>query len=407
MKDIFDDIVSKKNLKNAYFDLTEKFDASSKSSKYKGIDGAILNDYNYSSVDLLEEVADEINSFTAITPASCFYIPKKNGGKRNIYIYSIKERIKAEAIYRVLEPILNQYVSNYVYSYRSSHPSYYAARSVVRRYKRYFSKNYIFTADLSDYTDSMDHGILLQKIKQCDLDERTLKMITLFIKGPILDKGKISYPEKGLMTGTPLSGLLSNLFMSEFDSWAGKYVSLYRRIGDDMVAMDPKKERIELVYGRLKETISINKLKLNTKKVFLSDDSHPFVFLGYRFFNGKVSFDPKSIRRILLKWKIDLYRYPGKRTDRKLRHLEHLISLRPNTLSQEFNQLIKQKMLVDDQEQIKSFSEKFYRLLTKYFFGRYTPKNRRELFRICEGLRIESFFSHYYKIHFPKTYAKK
>lgn len=406
MTDLFESIVSEDNLRNAYFDLVKKFDISSQASKYIGLDGAVLNDYNYISDAMIKEVSEEMKSFAPISPASCFVIPKKNGGKRNIYIYTIKERVKSEAIFRVLEPVINQFVSNFVYSYRASHPSYYAARSVVRRYKRHFGQDYVFTADLSDYTDSMDHEILIEKVKRCNLDDKTLKLLTLFIKGQVLDKGKIFSPEKGLMTGTPLSGLLSNLYMSEFDTWAGKHVSLYRRIGDDMIAFDANEKKIHAVFEKLRETVSANNLKLNEKKVFIGKDNTRFNFLGYHFFDRRVGFDPKSINRILLKWKIDLQRYPGKSQKRKLSHLKYLINSRSNTLSEEFNQLIKQKMLVDDQEQVRYFSEKFYKLLTKYFFGRYSPGYRRELYELCYGLKVDSFYGNYHKIHFPQIYAK-
>lgn len=408
MQETYTHIIDKENIQKAYLSIVGKFDSTSKSSSYIGLDGVILNDYNYTSLELIDLIQHEMISFTTTLPASSFSIPKKSNGKRNIYIYAIKERVKAEAIYRVLEPLLNPFISPYVYSYRISHPAYYAARSIVRRYKRFYGKNYVLTADLSDYTDSMDHDLLIQKLVKHGIDDKTLKLIELFIKAPVVDQGKIIFPQKGLMTGTPLSGLLANLFMKDFDSWAGKYVNLYRRVGDDMIAFDTHSEKISQVFEKLKETIYLNKLVLNEKKVSRIPDSQTFDFLGYRFSQGMISFDPRSINRTLLKWRVDLYRYPGQHMYRKFKHFRYIFFRRATTIDHQFEQIIRQKNLVDNQKQLKLFSDKFYNLLVKYFYGSVSPKNRRKFLELCQReYTIKSLFAHYIDSHFPKKYAKK
>jgi retron-type reverse transcriptase len=408
MQETFNLIIDKENIKQAYLSLVTKFDLDSKSSSYIGLDGVTLNDYNYTSLEIIELVHNEMLNFTTVLPASSFYIPKKNSGKRTIYIYSIKERLKAEAIYRVIEPLLNPFISPYVYSYRSSHPSYYAARSVVRRYKRFFGKNHILTADLSDYTDSMNHSILIQKIRDCGVDAKTLKLIELFIKAPVIEKGRVVFPTKGLMTGTPLSGLFANLFMQDFDNWAGRYLDMYRRVGDDMIAVDSKREKILKTFNQLEEIVLRDKLILNQKKVKVISDHEDFVFLGYKFSQSLVSFDPRAINRTLLKWQVDLNRYPGNNLSRKLKHFKTLFFYRNPTLENQFRQIIRQKNLVDDQDQVKNFSDRFYALLTKYFFGVYSPANRRKLFDLCKkDYIIKSLFKHYTEQHFTHKHVKK
>lgn len=404
----FDLIVNKENITQAYFDIVGKFDSKSKSSGYVGIDGVVLNDYNFISSDFIEDIYSEMKSFLSLSPANNISIPKKNGGKRNIYIYSIKERVKAESIYRVLEPLLNQFISPYVYSYRTSHPSYYAIRTITRRYKRYFGEDYILTADLSDYTDSMDQSLLLKKITKLGIDKDTSKLIELFITSSVVSKGRVLFPKKGLMTGTPLSGLLANLFMEEFDSWAGKYVSVYRRIGDDMIALDKNKEKVTEVYRKLKETVLSHNLILNEKKVQIVKNTETFVFLGYKFSSGKISFDPRSIKKTFTKWKIDLHRYPGKNINRKLKHFKYMFFHRNTTLDHEIKQLIKQKILIDDDFQIKAVSEKFYRLITEYFFGKYTPGNRRKLIELLykNDCNVHSIYHQYINVHFNKYHGK-
>ena len=405
--DLYKKITHYDNIRQAYFDLVLKLDKDQKTKKYYGIDGVHLNDLNYISESVLREIQKEMLVFCPIAPAYMVAIPKKKNNTRNIYIYSIKERIKAEAIYRVLEPIFDKYLSPYLFSYRTSHPSYFAARSTVRRYKRYFGQNHIMVADLSDYTDSMDHEMLLQKICLLNLDEDTVKLLKLFIFAQKMEYGVIKDNKLGLMTGTPISGLLSNLFMDDFDKWAGKYVDFYRRVGDDMIAMDKNPKKVQEVFDHLIDTVEYTKLKLNMKKVRLIDDTTPFEFLGYQFKGGEISFDPSSLQKIISDWKIKLMRYPGKNIKRKVRWFKAIFYSETNDLYNQFDQIIKQKILVDNQKQVKEFSGKFFRMITLYFFGKYSEKNRRELFYLLKDNHISSLYEHYNNIHFPKNYVKK
>ena len=397
-------IIDYNNIRDGYFDIVKKFDEDSKGKRYYGIDGLKINDINYTSLEMIEVVQKELISFNTITPPYMVKIPKKNGKTRNIYGYSIKERVKAEAIYRVLEPIFDEYLSSYLFSYRKSHPYYFAARSVVRRYKRYFGYNHILVADLSDYTDSMDHEVLFKKLDLIKIDEDTKKIVKLFISSKKMEYGEIKNNDKGLMTGTPITGLLSNLFLDDFDKWAGKYVDLYRRVGDDMIAIDKNPDKISKVYEHLIKEVESTKLKINKNKVRLINDQIPFEFLGYRFENGSISFDPSSLKKIISEWKINLMRYPGKSINRKKRHLKSIFYSEENNLFNQFDQIIKQKILANDDIQIKKFSDQFYKMLTSYFYGHYSERNRRKLSIVLKDYQINSLYQHYNNIHFPQKY---
>lgn len=404
--DLYDLIIDYDNIRQAYFDVIKKFDEDKKTQSYYGIDGLKLNSLNYTSLDLLKQIQKEMISFSPITPAYMVAIPKKKGTTRDIYIYTIKERIKAEAIYNILEPVFDKYLSPFLFSYRKSHPSYFAARSTVRRYKRYYGQNHILIADLSDYTDSMDHDMLCRKISLLNLDQKTEQLLKLFISAHTMEYGLIKKNKKGLMTGTPLSGLLSNLFMDEFDKWAGKHVAFYRRVGDDMIAMDKDSNKVKAVYDKLLATVEHSKLKLNIKKVRLIKDSTAFDFLGYRFEDKKISFDPSVIIRTISKWKVELQRYSGNNLSRKIKRFKLVFYEKSNTLDNQFKEIIKQKILIDNEHQVKEFSDRFYRMLTSYFFGYYSERNRRQLSTLIRDFPITSLYEHYNTIHFLKKYGK-
>lgn len=403
----YDQIISYENIVKGYYDIIKKFDEDQKSRKYFGIDGVKINDINYISEKLLKQIQEEMISLSEITPPYLIKIPKKNGEYRNIYGYPIKERIKAEAIYRILEPIFDNYLSPYVYSYRKSHPYYFATRSITRKYKREYGHNNILIADLSNYTDSMNHDILISQLSLINkIDEKTKDLISLFICSKKMDEGLIKNNDQGLMTGTPLSGLLSNFFMDDFDKWVGKYADFYRRVGDDMIVIDKDIKKIEKIYEHLIQVAKIKKLVINKNKVKIIKDTAPFNFLGYHFENKKISLDESSVKKIISDWKSKLKRYPGKNIMRKKNHFILTFFSEKNKISDQFDQIIKQKILANDDAQIKKLSDKFYKMLTSYFYGHYTERNRRKLSILLKNYKIKSLYEHYYKIHYPIKYEK-
>ena len=406
-QDFFSIITNPVNIRQAYFDAVLKFDTDSKSGRYRGIDGTKMDTVDFISKDVLASVRDEIVNLSKISPAYMVTIPKKNGKKRKIYVYSLKERIKAEAIYRALLPFFDAYFSPYLFSYRSSHPSYYAARSAVRRYKRYYGSNYVLVADIADYADTIDHSILMKKLRKVGLDEKTLTLLELFIKTDTFEEGTLVERPRGVLTGTPLYALLSNFYMDEFDKWAGKRVALYRRVGDDIIAFDKDRRKIADVHAKLLQTVDKLKLKLNTDKVRLIPDSEEFKFLGYSFKRGRIGFDESSKERIVARWKQQLMRARRKSTGKKIQHVRSLAAKknRSNNLSDQFAELLNQKMLVNDTAQVREISEHFFKLLTTLFADSASPKNRREARELMMKTNAPNFFKLYLDLHYRKNYA--
>lgn len=400
----FERIIDLENIKGAYFDLALKFDKDSKSNRYRGIDGTNLSALDFISESSCASIRFEMLSFAPISPAYAGHIPKKNGKKRTIHVYPIRERIKAEAIYRVLMPLFDAYFSPYLFSYRSSHPSYYAARSVVRRYKRHYGENFVLVTDISDYADTIDHDILTKKLKDLGIDEGTRKLLDLFIKTDVLDRGALVKRPRGVLTGTPLYAILSNLYMDEFDKWAGKTVSLYRRVGDDIIAMDKNRAKIDQIHERLSDTVESLGLRLNADKGKNIRDTEEFKFLGYSFKNGLIGFDASSRKKALASWERALFQRRARSEKAKTRHLRSLVRKGADSWNNQFEQLFKSKALVDDTSQVKEFSEKVFAMITSFLKGSCTQKNRRLSEDAMRKSGLSSLFSHYMAMRSTKKY---
>lgn len=300
-------IISIGNLELAYIKIAADMELDGRSGRYCGWDSMKLADIEIRSLDVITEAREEMIALEKISPAVLFKIPKKSNPQktREIYIYNLKERIKAQAIYQVLEPVFDQYFSPYLFSYRSSHSSYFAARSAVRHYKKYWDRDYVFIGDLADYSNYIQHEPLKEKINKLNLDKKIEELLFLFIDNEIVRDGQIIRPDEGLVQGVPLVALFNNLYLDDFDKYAGPRADLYKRVGDDLIIFDRNIKKLEPLQDRLLKEAKDLGLKVNLEKTKLQTADKEFTFLGYYFKEGKISLPSHFYEATIKKWKKD------------------------------------------------------------------------------------------------------
>jgi RNA-directed DNA polymerase len=391
---LFNEIIKKENIIAAYLELNTNLYNKLKSKTYRGIDGVKLNDINFEAEEIIKTCQEELMRNEELRPVNCIQIPKKNGKTRDIYIYSLKDRLKAQAIYRVLEPIFEKTYSPFLFSYRSSHPSYYAARSVARRYLRHYREDYIGVIDISNYSYDMDHEILIAKLKKLPIDNKTLSLIMSFFKIKVYKDKKLYQAEIGTHAGLSLSILLVNLYLNELDYSIGKKVSLYRRVGDDLIMFDKNKTKLYNVFEDAQRQIKELKLKSHPLKSRLISAQENFNFLGYHFDKGVISLPLKNQEKMIDHWsKLFIYN-PNNNKTRKLKKILYGRN-QYNNFNTNLTQIISQKNLVNNQEQLKKIDQQFIKIITKYFFKKYSPRNQKSLKKPLKNLELPSIKKYY------------
>ena len=398
---MYNQIISVKNIQRAYFDLAKQFDEDSKSEKYLGIDGLCLGDFDIDSAWALKEIRQELIDLKPLRPALEFIIPKKRGGERKIFVYTIKDRIKAQAIYRILEPFFEKLYNNFLFSYRSSHPSEYAAKSVCKRYKKYFSQDFVFCSDISDYTESIEHNILIKKLKKTGLNEKIIKLLKLFIKNPIISNGKLNYWDKGVIQGVPVITFFANIYLNKMDKYVGKKVELYRRVGDDFIIFDKNLKKVKRMKNYILKTVENLGLHISQSKTNLIKSNKKFSFLGYEFENRKISINQASVKKAFSFWKKKL-RYYDMSDQKKIYTLKKILYNYDNCIHDQFVEIISAYKYANDKNQIKKMSEKFFRILTKYFFKHYSHRNQRLTKKLLSDIEIPSLYKYFLDFHHGK-----
>ena len=71
--------------------------------------------------------------------------------------------------------------------------------------------------DLSKYFDTLNHELLMNLLHRKIQDMRVLRIIKKYLKSGVMENGVVSKTEEGSQQGGPLSPLLANIYLNEFD----------------------------------------------------------------------------------------------------------------------------------------------------------------------------------------------
>ena len=249
-------------------------------------------------------------------------IPKPDGGVRKLGIPSVKDRIIQQAIAQKLMPIYEPLFAEGSYGYRPGR----SAQDAIYKIRGYGDDGYEWAVllDLSKYFDTLNHEKLLNLLRQEIEDERVIQLIKCFLKSGVMENGVVMATEEGSPQGGPLSPLLANVYLNEFDHEYERRGVPVIRYADDIVLLC----RSERAAGRLLES-SIRflegklKLKVNREKSHIAklNATKKFKFLGFAYGKGKDGLFIRTHQKSLLKAKNKLRELTKRNRGRNVRQV--------------------------------------------------------------------------------------
>jgi RNA-directed DNA polymerase len=215
-------------------------------------------------------------------PARRKEIPKPGGGKRNLSIPCVLDRMIQQAMLQVLQERWDPTFSEHSYGFRPRRSQHQA----VARAQEYIAEGsrVVVDLDLEKFFDRVNHDILMGRVAKREKDKRVLKLIRAFLNaGVVMEDGVVLPTEEGTPQGGPLSPLLSNLMLDDLDRELERRGHRFVRYADDCniyVRTERAGQRVmESISGFITKKL---KLKVNREK---SAVATPWTrkFLGFSF----------------------------------------------------------------------------------------------------------------------------
>jgi RNA-directed DNA polymerase len=231
-------------------------------------------------------------------PVKRVEIPKPDGGIRKLGIPTVLDRFIQQAVMQVLQGRWDRTFSEHSYGFRPGR----SAHQAVEQAQKYIAEGYrwVVDLDLEKFFDRVNHDRLMAKIAERVSDKRLLKLIRAFLTAGVLENGLVNPVDEGTPQGGPLSPLLSNIVLDEFDRELERRGLRFARYADDCNIYVRSKRAGERVMGSVTRFIATKlKLKVNQQKSAVARPGER-KFLGFSFTNAgipKRRIAPKAVER--------------------------------------------------------------------------------------------------------------
>jgi group II intron reverse transcriptase/maturase len=209
------------------------------------------------------------------------WIPKGGGGQRGLGIPNVVDRVVAEAVRMLLEPLYEPSFHEQSHGFRpgrSCHTAIAQAKSIMEE-----GYEWVVDLDLEKFFDRVNHQRLMARLAERVKDRRLLVLIGRMLKvGVVMPDGVVVSNEEGVPQGGPLSPLLSNIVLDELDAELVRRGHRFVRYADDCnIYVRSERAGIRTMTS-IKAFIERRlRLKVNEKKSAVAhpDERH---FLGFR-----------------------------------------------------------------------------------------------------------------------------
>jgi CRISPR-associated protein Cas1 len=253
---------------------------------HSDISGQIAREY-FSRETLAREMCASVAAGTYRSrPAHGRMIPKKSAGSRMIVTLEPRDYVLHKLLHAMLSPVVEKMLEESSVGFRVGRSREKVREMIADACQQGY--RYVLESDIASFFDDIDWSIMMAKLKSCLPvgDRRMIALLETCLQTDVEIKGKVVHRSRGLLQGSPLSPLLSNLYLDSFDEEMARRGYRLVRYGDDFIVLTTTMEEAARALVEVKELLGKLKLRLKNEKTFLKPLDIGFSFLGLDFSAG-------------------------------------------------------------------------------------------------------------------------
>jgi len=268
-----------------------------KKSKSRGVDG--INGEQF--INLLEntdEVNIILNKLNNQTYKFSYYVEllkiKSHNNTRKISVPTQRDKLVLKSIYEIIK-------DKYKYTPKIREKM---IREVKQNYRNY---THFIKVDIKKFFDKINHQILFDKLEKkfppyiFKLIKQAVTQKTISLDSSTKERKSSPFNKKGVPQGLPISNILGDLYLQEFDEYFNSLNKIkYFRFVDDILILCNEKE-IKKLKKEIKNKLGNLKLKPhkfsdNKDKSHHNSIQEGFQYLGYIFYPDKITIRKSSVQ---------------------------------------------------------------------------------------------------------------
>lgn len=205
----------------------------------------------------------------------------KAGKSREIGILNIRDRIVHQMVAMSLTPLAEQKLLDCCYSYRPGRSAVQAKEKIMGLVNQGFS--WVLESDIDKFFDNINHLILMERLQFLFPKFPLISLVEHILHSTSIKDMKVEVNDRGALQGSPLSPVLSNIYLLSFDTAMIARGFEYIRYSDDFIILAQERSSATEALATAYEELQRLGLNLKEEKTVIQEVSKGFNFLGFHF----------------------------------------------------------------------------------------------------------------------------